>query len=60
MVRVIATIYHDLAMVIKVGMKVTEPMYRSEGFKQGCPLSPTLFRLHFKRLEKIGKPIALS
>jgi Reverse transcriptase (RNA-dependent DNA polymerase) len=48
-VRAIYNIYKDAKAVIKIGKNISEPFEITKGLKQGCCLSPTLFKIYIQK-----------
>lgn len=47
-VRAIQNIYRNSKSVVKIGSTISEPFSPSKGLRQGCSLSPTLFKIYIQ------------
>ena len=48
-IRAIKAVYKDASCVIKVNKKLSVPFKVTKGLKQGCCLSPTLFKIYINK-----------
>ena len=47
----IKEIYEETENFVRVGETLTEPFWKAEGVRQGCPLSPTPFAICISDME---------
>ena len=43
--------YEETENFVRIGETLTESFWTAEGFRQGCPLSPTLFTIYILEME---------
>lgn len=46
LITVLKNLYHGISVIIDVGDQFSDKITVSQGLRQGCSLSPTLFNIH--------------
>lgn len=55
LIQAVQNLYKNTLTKIKVGNKISEGFDTTKGLKQGCCLSPTLFKIYLERALKVWK-----
>lgn len=55
LIKAIKNLYRDNTAKIKVGQRISEGFKVNKGLKQGCCLSPTLFKIYLEQALKLWK-----
>ena len=55
LIQAIQNLYKNMTSVIKIGNKITESFLVNKGLRQGCCLSPTLFKIYVSKALHLWK-----